>query len=136
MGCRCKNARITTQEERVRLLIWDKAPKIDILQPRKKVFGLLICDKAAKIHKLQPRKKEFDLFICPSRDGPYYLIGYGGRPHRFLHNKFSSVYRIFTKLGHMIHLWKGKNPIYFGVIRSKVNVTINIISDNMVVSTW
>jgi hypothetical protein len=28
---------------------------------------------------------------------------------------FSSVYWIFTKLGHMIALWKGKNPIYFGV---------------------
>ena len=25
----------------------------------------------------------------------------------------------------MIPLWKGKNPIYFGVIRSKVTVTIN-----------
>jgi hypothetical protein len=36
----------------------------------------------------------------------------GWRPH----NNFSSVYRIFTKLGHMIPLWKGKNPIYFGVI--------------------
>jgi hypothetical protein len=44
----------------------------------------------------------------------------GGRPHRFPHNNFSSVYRIFTELGHMIPLWKGKNPIYFGVIRSKV----------------
>jgi hypothetical protein len=50
----------------------------------------------------------------------------GGRPHRFPHNNFSSVYRIFTKLGHMILLWKGKNPIYFGVIRSKVKVTITI----------
>ena len=51
-------------------------------------------------------------------------------------NNFSSVYRIFTKLGHMIPLWKGKNPIYFGVIRSKVKVTITInrIFDNMVVS--
>jgi hypothetical protein len=39
------------------------------------------------------------------------------------HNNFSSVYWIFTKLGHMIPLWKGKNPIYFGVIRSKVKVT-------------
>jgi hypothetical protein len=39
----------------------------------------------------------------------------------------SSVYQIFTNLGHMISLWKGKNPIYFGVIRSKVKVTINII---------
>jgi hypothetical protein len=37
----------------------------------------------------------------------------------------------------MIPLWKGKNPIYFWVIRSKVkvNVTINIIFDNRVVST-
>ena len=59
------------------------------------------------------------VFICPSRDGPYYVIGYGGRPHRFPHNNFSSVYRIFNKLGHMIPLWKGKNPIYFGVIRWK-----------------
>jgi hypothetical protein len=39
----------------------------------------------------------------------------GERPHRFPHNNFISVYRIFTKLDHMIPLWKGKNPIYFGV---------------------
>jgi hypothetical protein len=47
-----------------------------------------------------------------------------------------SVYWIFTKLDHMIALWKGKNPIYFGVIRSKVKVTVTInrIFDNMVVS--
>jgi hypothetical protein len=34
----------------------------------------------------------------------------------------------------MIPLWKGKNPIYFGVIRSKVKVTVSIdnIFDNMV----
>ena len=59
-----------------------------------------------------------------------------GRPLRFPHNNFSSVYWIFTKLGHMIPLWKGKNPIYFGVIRSKVKitVTINRIFDNRVVS--
>ena len=72
-------------------------------------------------------------FICPSRDGPYYVIHWlgmaGGRPRRFPHNNFSSEYRIFTKLGHMILLWKGKNLIYFGVIKStvKVTVTINII---------
>ena len=60
----------------------------------------------------------------------------GGRPHRFPHNSFSSVYRIFTKLGHMIPLWKGKNPIYFGVIKSKVKVTVTInrMFDNRVVS--
>ena len=34
----------------------------------------------------------------------------------FPHDNFSSVYWIFTKLGHMIPLWKWKNPIYFGVI--------------------
>ena len=77
------------------------------------------------------------IFIRLSRDGPYYVIDYGGRPHRFPHNNFSSVYRIFTKLGHMISMWKGKNHIYFGVIRSKikVTVTINRIFDNRVVST-
>jgi hypothetical protein len=63
-----------------------------------------------------------------------WVLRAGGR----LHNNFSSVYRIFTKLGHMIPLWKGKNLIYFGVIRSKVKVTITInrIFDNRVVSTW
>ena len=37
----------------------------------------------------------------------------------------------------MILLWKVKNPLYFGVIRSKVKVTvtINIIFHNRVVST-
>jgi len=34
----------------------------------------------------------------------------------FPHDNFSSVYWIFTKHGHMIPVWKGKNPIYFGVI--------------------
>jgi hypothetical protein len=35
----------------------------------------------------------------------------------------------------MIPMWKGMNPIYFGVLRSKVKVTvtINIIFDNRVV---
>ena len=75
-------------------------------------------------------------FYTPVSRRPYYVIGYGGRPHRFPHNNFSSVYRIFTKLGHMIPLWKGKNPINFGVIRSKfkVTVTINRNFDNRVVS--
>jgi len=62
-------------------------------------------------------------------------FGYDGRPHRFPHNNFSSVYQIFTKLGYMIPLWKGKNPIYFWVIRSKVKVTVTInrIDDNRIV---
>jgi len=57
-----------------------------------------------------------DSHIFIARLETYYVIGYGGRPHRFSHNNFSSVYQIFTKLGHVIPLWKGKNPIYFGVI--------------------
>jgi hypothetical protein len=41
----------------------------------------------------------------------------------FPHDNFSSVYWILTKLGHMITLWKGKNPIYFEVF--------TIIFDNL-----
>jgi hypothetical protein len=54
----------------------------------------------------------------------------------FPHDNFSSVYWILTNRGYMIPLWKGKKPRYFGVIRSKVKVTvtINIIFDNRVVS--
>ena len=42
----------------------------------------------------------------------------------------------FTKLDHMIFLWKGKNPISVGVIKSKVKVigTANRIFDNRIVS--
>ena len=76
------------------------------------------------------------VFYMPvSRQGRIMWFGMAdGRPHRFPHNTFSSVNRIFTKLGHMIPLWK--NPFYFGVLRSKVTITINIIFDNRVVSTW
>ena len=54
----------------------------------------------------------------------------------FPHDNFSSVYWIFTKLSHMFPLWKGKNPFYFGVIRSmvKVTVTINKNFDNRILS--
>jgi hypothetical protein len=38
----------------------------------------------------------------------------GGRPHRSPHNNFSSVYRLFTKLSHMIPLYKGKNLFILG----------------------
>jgi hypothetical protein len=31
----------------------------------------------------------------------------------FPHDNFSSVFWIFTKLDHIIAMWKGKNPIYF-----------------------
>ena len=77
------------------------------------------------------RRKVSILFIRPSRDGAVlcdWVWRAGGRA--CVHTGFRtitlvlSVYRIFTKLGHMIPLWKGKNPIYFGVIRSKVKVTV------------
>jgi hypothetical protein len=93
------------------------------------VFNGVICDVSAYT---------VSIFIHPSRDGAllcdWVWRAAGGHPHRFPHNNFSSVYGIFTKLGHMIPLWKGKNPIYFGVIRSKVTVTINIIFNNRAVS--
>jgi hypothetical protein len=72
------------------------------------------------------------------------VIGYGGRraagggrvSTQVSHDNFSSVYRVFTKLGHMIPLSTGKYHVYFGVIMSKVKVTvtINIIVDNRMVS--
>ena len=38
-------------------------------------------------------------------------------PYRLNQHRSWTVYWIFTKLGHIIPLWKGKkNPIYFGVI--------------------
>jgi len=54
----------------------------------------------------------------------------------FPHDNFSSVYWILTRLGHMISMWKGKNPIYLRVIRSKVKVTVtmNRFVDNRIVS--
>ena len=36
-----------------------------------------------------------------------------GRPHRVPHNNFSSVYRIFTKLGHMNSPIEGEEPYLF-----------------------
>ena len=78
-------------------------------------------------------KMQFIFFLPPNEELEYIgppnmkVKGYmypqmkktvGGRPHRFPYNNFSSVYQIFTKLGHMI-LRKWKNSIYFGVIRSR-----------------
>jgi hypothetical protein len=85
---------------------------------------------------------EFDVyvFIPPYRDGPHCVIGYdgraGGRPHRFLHNNFSSVYRIFIKLGHMIPCGRGRTLYILGSLgqRSR-SLIINIIFDNRVIST-
>jgi hypothetical protein len=53
--------------------------------------------------------------------GIYKTTTYDGRPHRFPHNNFSSVYQIFTKLGHVIIGFKCLNHIHVGVslIRDK-----------------
>ena len=99
----------------------------------------ILGSKSSKISKLEVDYVIFWFLYARLETGRIMWLGMaGGLPHRFPHNNFSSVYRIFTKLGHMIPLWKGKNLIYFGVIRSKVKVTvtINIIFDNRVVSTW
>jgi hypothetical protein len=60
--------------------------------------------------------------IFCGRERTLFILGSLGQRSRslttgsFPHDNFSSVYWIFNKLGHMIPLWKGKNPIYFGVI--------------------
>jgi hypothetical protein len=85
----------------------------------------------------------FCTFFTPVSRRAVLFNGYGGRRpaggslHRFPHNNFSSIYWIFNKLGHIIPLWKGKNTICYGVIRSKVKVTVimNIMFDNIIVST-
>ena len=86
----------------------------------------------APLHRRKKKKLNFYTSILRRSVLSDWVWWAGGRPH----NKFSSVYRIFTKLGHMIPMWKRKNPIYFGVIRSKVKITItiNIIVDNRIVS--
>ena len=140
-------------------------------------------DESALVCLFQP--EPLVLYTCLETGRIMWLGMVGGHPHRFPHNIFSSAYRIFTKLGHMIPLWKRKNPIYFGVkgqghryytynfwqqdrfhmmtlvlyigslpnlttwlpygggrtlfilgSKVKVTVTINIIFDNKVVSTW
>jgi hypothetical protein len=52
----------------------------------------------------------------------------------------SSVYWIFTKLGHMFPLWKGKNPIYFGVITiipfDKLYRQVYFVMHTFLVSVW
>ena len=66
------------------------------------------------------------LFILGSlgqRSNPINIILTTGS---FPHDNFSSIYWIFTTLGHQIPLWKGKNPIYFGVISSKIKVTVTM----------
>jgi hypothetical protein len=79
--------------------------------------------------------------MCASQNMPVY-INYQTVSNSIYSNSDLDLWHNDPKinrvlLSHMIPLWKGKNPIYFGVIRSKVKVTItiNIIFDNRVVST-
>ena len=46
----------------------------------------------------------------------------------FPHDNFSSVYWILTKLGHMIPLWKRKNPIYIDAHISCSTFKHNLVS--------
>ena len=56
----------------------------------------------------------FELLYARLKTGRIMWLGMadGGRrtSTQVSHNNFSSVYRIFTKLGHMIPLLKGKTP--------------------------
>jgi hypothetical protein len=55
----------------------------------------------------------------------------------FPHDNFSSEYWIFTKLDHMIALWKGKNPFHLEIIRSKVKVTVTVtLTFDLMISRW
>jgi hypothetical protein len=57
----------------------------------------------SKYHTIKTMTAPF--YTPVSRQGRIMWLGMvGGRPHRFPHNNFSSVYLIFTKLGHMIPL--------------------------------
>ena len=66
-------------------------------------------------------------FIRPSRDGPYYVIGYGGG-RAGVHTGFRTI-TLVLYIGSLPNLatWfpcgRGRTLIYFGVIRSKVKVT-------------
>jgi hypothetical protein len=99
------------------LELWPNDPKINRVLPlpqgnhEASIFSRkrLICKE---------RKQTF--LYTTSWDGPYYVIGYGRRPHRFPHDNFSSVYWIFTKLGFMI-------PLYFNFHRHIVEHIINIL---------
>jgi hypothetical protein len=64
------------------------------------------------------RRTNFRLYYTPVlRPGRIMWLGMaGGRPHRFLHNNFSSVYRIFTKLGHIFSLSRHVNLVTNPVI--------------------
>jgi hypothetical protein len=69
--------------------------------------------------------------MCASQNTPIYINHQTVKNYIYSNGDLdlwpqNSVYQIFAKLDHMIPLWKGKNPIYFGVIRSKVKVTITI----------
>jgi hypothetical protein len=59
----------------------------------------------------------------------------GDRPHRFPHNNFSSIYRIFTKLATRFPCGRGRTLFILGSLgqRSR-SLTINRIVDNRVVS--
>ena len=60
------------------------------------------------------------LLIRPSRDGPYYVIGYGGRPHRFPQKTLVLYIESLPNLATWFPCGRGITLFIFGVIRSKV----------------
>ena len=78
------------------------------------------------------------IFICPSRDGPYYVIGYGGRAG--IHTDFRTITLVlYIKslpiLATWLPCWRGRILFILGSLgqRSR-SLTINIIFDNRIVS--
>jgi hypothetical protein len=53
--------------------------------------------------------------MCASQNTPVYINYQMVKIAIYSNGDLDLVYQIFTKLGHVIPLWKGKKPIYFGV---------------------
>ena len=66
------------------------------------------------------------LFYARLETGRIMWLGMAVDGRAGVHTSFRTITLVLYKLGHMIPLWKGKNPIYVGVIRSKVKVTVTM----------
>jgi hypothetical protein len=98
---------------------------------------IILLGRDLYMHTNRVKLSTQQLFITIKRKGVLKLHSYKSESHLSKDYPCQAWFHFFKKHGHMIPLWKGKNPIYFGVIRSKVKVTITIngIFDNRVIST-
>jgi hypothetical protein len=57
----------------------------------------------------------WSIFIRPSRDGPYYVIGYGGHPHDFFYMSFIVPKLVYKFLERSLSFWIQKHEkfVYF-----------------------